>query len=316
MDKQKLKIIFIGGAGRSGSTLLDCMLGQQEGVFSLGEIHHIWQRSFCENQLCGCGQPFQACAFWQSVIEEAFKQTTHFDPKAIAELQLKVARFRYLLPLSAPALRSKQFQADLQAYTAILDQLYQAIHVVSGCSILVDSSKEPAHGFILTELANIDLRIIHLLRDSRAVAYSWQRTKRRPEIYWKDTLMPQYGVLFSTYQWFSYNSGMSLLCTTSDKAAVIRYEDLVSKPQQVLTELEEAFALGLQTTGVGQTFAVKPNHTVAGNPMRFAKGDIRLNLDAEWQQKMAWWPFCVVSTLTSPLLLKYGYFQQNSGQKA
>lgn len=74
VNREKIKVLFIGGYGRSGSTLLDRMLGQMEGFFSAGELRYIWDRSFAENQLCGCGKPFKKCAFWSTVIDE-----TSFD---------------------------------------------------------------------------------------------------------------------------------------------------------------------------------------------------------------------------------------------
>ncbi|WP_420910932.1 sulfotransferase [Thermus thermophilus] len=41
MSQEKVKVVFIGGYGRSGSTLLDRMLGQVEGFVSVGELRHI-----------------------------------------------------------------------------------------------------------------------------------------------------------------------------------------------------------------------------------------------------------------------------------
>src|SRR6476469_754930 len=55
-------VLFIAGWGRSGSTLLDRMLGQVPGVFSAGELRDIWDRGVREDRLCGCGQPFHECA--------------------------------------------------------------------------------------------------------------------------------------------------------------------------------------------------------------------------------------------------------------
>ena len=56
-----VRVLFIGGLGRSGSTLLDRMLGQLDGVWSVGELVHIWQRGLQENNLCGCGRRFRDC---------------------------------------------------------------------------------------------------------------------------------------------------------------------------------------------------------------------------------------------------------------
>ena len=45
----RVRVLYIGGWGRSGSTLLDRVLGQVPGVVSLGEVRELWQRGWAEN---------------------------------------------------------------------------------------------------------------------------------------------------------------------------------------------------------------------------------------------------------------------------
>jgi hypothetical protein len=49
------------------------------------------------------------------------------------------------------------------------------------------------------------------------------------------------------------------------------------------------------------------NHTVSGNPSRFQTGSIELRLDGEWKEKMKRSDKAIVTILTWPLLLRYGY---------
>ena len=55
---QQLKVLYIAGEGRSGSTILGNILSQIDGFFSVGEMHHIWDRGFIENWRCSCGATF------------------------------------------------------------------------------------------------------------------------------------------------------------------------------------------------------------------------------------------------------------------
>jgi hypothetical protein len=55
-----VRVLYIGGWGRSGSTLLDLILGQAPGVFSAGEVREIWQSGLVENRPCGCERPFRS----------------------------------------------------------------------------------------------------------------------------------------------------------------------------------------------------------------------------------------------------------------
>src|SRR3989442_15817386 len=98
-----VKVLYIGGCGRSGSTLLDRMLGQVPGVFPLGELPHLW-RGLLHNAECGCGAPIRNCPFWLAVGECAFGGWEPLDAAEMLHLQRAVLRQRYLPFMVAPAL--------------------------------------------------------------------------------------------------------------------------------------------------------------------------------------------------------------------
>jgi len=153
MNSDMIRIIFIGGSGRSGTTLLDLLVGQVDRFFSLGEIHNIWERSFIENQLCGCGKPFKGCEFWQAVVKEAFGGFEKVDGCRILTIQRSVARIRYTPQLLYPSLRPRRVQLALEEYRQIFEHLCEAISKVSGSKVLVDSSKNLPHACVLREIA-------------------------------------------------------------------------------------------------------------------------------------------------------------------
>lgn len=49
------------------------------------------------------------------------------------------------------------------------------------------------------------------------------------------------------------------------------------------------------------------NHTVAGNPLRFERGAITVRPDVEWRAGLAPGARRLVTALTWPLLLRYGF---------
>jgi hypothetical protein len=61
MAEDRLKVLYVTGFGRSGTTILDNILGQLDGVFAAGELHYIWDRSLEQNRLCACGEAFADC---------------------------------------------------------------------------------------------------------------------------------------------------------------------------------------------------------------------------------------------------------------
>jgi hypothetical protein len=71
-EEEPVKVAFIGGWGRSGSTLLASMLGEVPRMTPVGELRYIWERGLHDDELCGCGERFGECPFWQAVGREAF----------------------------------------------------------------------------------------------------------------------------------------------------------------------------------------------------------------------------------------------------
>ena len=309
LEAEKTKVLFIGGWGRSGSTILELMLGEMQGYYPVGEIYNIWVRGFDENQLCSCGNPFKECEFWCSVVEEAFGGFQSLDMKEVLDWQQSIDRMRYIPQLAFPSLRRIKYKEKFQQYAGTLERLYTAIKKVSNCKVIVDSSKEPTHGFVLNAIHQIDLGIVHLIRDSRGVAFSWQRKKSRPEIYWKKEYMPKYSFARSAIEWNIRNlivDMLSLLCKRNIK---IFYEDLVAQPRTTVSKLIKDL-LGTDANMdflKGNELILAKHHTVSGNPNRFGTGIVEIKADIEWTRAMKMQHYFIVTILTLPLLWCYGY---------
>ena len=187
----RVTVIYIGGLGRSGSTLLDRMLGQVPGHSSAGEIRDLWQRGIRENRLCGCGMPFADCPFWSQVGKEAYGGWDRLDVDEVIELKEHVDRHSRMPFLVRPGL-SPPFRRKLNRYIEILAPLYRSIYEVGEGRTIIDSSKAPSTAYLLRHLPDMDLRAVHLLRDSRGVAYSWTKQVVRPDVPGKTVYMHRY----------------------------------------------------------------------------------------------------------------------------
>jgi hypothetical protein len=309
----RLKVLFIGGWGRSGSTLLDNMLGQLDHFVSVGELRYVWDRGLQENRRCGCGSAFRDCTFWQDIFRDAFGG---FDRVAAGEM-IKV-RDRYDHARMV-LLRSSMRSSELEPYRFALVKLYRAIAAVSGARVVVDSSKTPSHGRILQGCPELEVHVAHLIRDSRAVAYSWQRKKLTREF--AGGYMTRFAPVRSALLWDAMNAATEMLRTTSPSRYLrIRYEDLITAPRATLEAIlglldENGTRLScLQDSKV----AFGPVHGFSGNPSRFERGLVELRPDDEWLSKLNRAQRLLVSALTGPLLLRYGYsllsFAQRRGQ--
>jgi hypothetical protein len=302
-------VVFIAGFGRSGSTLLAQVLGQLPGFVSVGELRHLWLRGVVENQLCGCGEPFRSCAFWRKVADQGFGGVSWESLADIAQLQTRVDAIRLIPQVFFEWMRSAAYRSDLREYCQKLASLFRGIHEASGKAIIVDSSKTPMHGRLLLETPGVRLHVIHLTRDSRAVAYSWQRKKERPEIHWKQEVMPRYGALKSAMWWNGANATAEWLARRAATFVQFRYEDFLKSPRATLSEFLQAAHFPGLTEGLlaeGQ-IEVGVQHTVAGNPGRFRTGKVALKPDNEWQASYRGASRAVVDALTFPWLWRYGY---------
>lgn len=301
-------VLFLGGFGRSGSTLLERMLGQVHGVTALGEVIHLPERGLLGDELCGCGESFHTCGFWLSV-GKAMGGWDNLDPHVLGELRQGLCR-NARIPNVVMGRQSTTQRLNSTRYLHYLSRLYSAARDVSGSSVLVDSSKHPAYAFLLRRAA-VNLRVVLVVRDSRGVAYSWAKQVRRPEVVDGVEFMPTYDSSGSAWRWNAYNSLFHLLGRLGTPLLVVRYEDLVRDPKRALERVlafssvdPAAIPPKLFTQDV---VTLAPDHTVAGNPMRFQTGPIQVTQDEEWRTAMPRKDIQRVSAITRPLLTKYRY---------
>ena len=89
-------MVYLAGLGRSGSTLLERLLGEMPGACPAGEVVHMWLRGVRDDERCGCGQPFGSCPFWQQVGQAAFGGWDRVDVDRVTRLRAQVDRTRFL----------------------------------------------------------------------------------------------------------------------------------------------------------------------------------------------------------------------------
>lgn len=302
-NPEKVKVLYIAGWDRSGSTLLDNILGQVDGLFSAGELRYVWDRGLVENRICGCGAKFRECACWSEIFTQAFGGFEGVDTDSILGLRERCDRLRYMLqPLTAARRRI------MEEYGGILKRLLLAIHSSTGAEVIVDSSKLPSHGYLLQSTPGIDVYVVHLTRDPRAVAFSWQRRKLVREV--PGAYMRTMSPLECSLLWDATQVGSEALGRREPaKFMKVRYEDLMERPRQTVQAILDMLGGSTRTLPLlnDREVLLKPGHNVSGNPRRFETGLVALRADNEWKQKMTAWHKLLVTALTGPGLFRYGY---------
>ncbi len=313
----KVKILFIGGFGRSGTTILDNILGQVEGFFSAGETLYIWDRSFIEDRLCGCRRPFSECPVWTPIAEKIGPRGTTAEERR-TELDRLVAVRESLTPkrVAIAAGRGRSPQSDngvapgVAEYRDRMVEVYQAIQEQTGCKVIVDSSKSPGHGYLLQGSPELDAYAVHIVRDPRAVAFSWQKKKVYDPSGDRPMMMSRHSPARSSKLWNTWNMATQAVWKQSPEHYTrIRYEDFMADPRSTLQHiLDRVGENGLPLDFVrGNTVEMGEVHALAGNPSRFTDGPVELRLDDRWRTEQAVSHRRLVTVLTYPLLRRYGY---------
>lgn len=301
-----IKVLLITGFSRSGSTILGRLLGRQPGVFFGGELHSIWARNFIANERCSCGQPFRDCPHWRTITSKAFPRAD-FSATGIHDAQLRTGRMRHWPRYVLPSINGRRFNRDLVTYRDAVRSLYHAISEETGSTLIVDTSKNPAYGLVLGSIPEIDLHVVHLVRDCRAVAYSWQRRKLMPDIHWKEEYMERFSALRSTSFWMLTNLLTESYRRLAPHYTFLRYGDFSKEPDKALERIGNYVSLPMREFSYGSPEKALPEagHSLAGNPNRFHTGTIRIEPDVEWRNKMPALQRVFVTALSFPLLFRY-----------
>lgn len=301
-------VLFIGGSGRSGSTLLERLLAEMDGVVVLGEVGHLWERGLQKNELCACGNSFRECEFWSSVGEKAFGGWQNVDPLHVLSLKDTVDRQRRMAQTGRRRTPEK-LRIPLARYSEYYGRIYAAAREVTNAKVVIDSSKVAPTALALSHDRSIDLRVLHIVRDSRGVAYSWSKTVARPETHYTED-MPRLPAMTSTGLWLTHNLSIAALSHRGVPVHRLRYEDLVADPELIVRRAWEQ--LDLPGQGVlpmidRHSIELHATHSVAGNPMRFRTGHTVLRPDNSWRESLSPHERRLVTLATYPVLRAYGY---------
>jgi hypothetical protein len=310
----RIKVLSIVGTGRSGTTVLAAILGETAGIFNAGELHWVWGRSLSEQRPCGCGRPPAECPIWSRVVEGALgvppsEQAAGRGGTATAEIvrderELLARRNRVRLLRGA---RADASWPALERIRAVTENLYANLVDVTGARVIVDASKRPEDAAVLSGIDSVDHYVLHIVRDPRAVVFSWSRAKASPD---GTTVMRRMRPPRIILAWMENNAGAELLQrhVPPERWFFTRYEDFVARPRDVVSDIL-AF---LEETGDApftdqDTVALGVNHTLLGNPDRFRIGAVRIKPDEQWRSLLSWRLRVLVAAATLPLMLRYGY---------
>jgi len=303
-------VLYIAGIGRSGSTLLCRTLGAIDGFLGTGELMRIFSRGVTNGDLCGCGAPVSACGVWRPVLAELHRREPQLDPARLENIRRRLTEgwplLRYYFLPSSLA----RVDAEANELRRFLAAFYRSVRAATGARVIVDASKNMAFARLLTETPGIRVSLVHLVRDSRGVAYSLRRRRRRPGTNGRQEHFTQHGPVLASSLWTMAQLMTEPLRRHASRYLRVRYEDFVSAPSTAIERILE-FAgepvrrpLGHVN---GESVSLGAHHLIASNPNRERRGEIRLHEDVAWRRAMPHGSKYLVTALTLPLLRRYGY---------
>jgi hypothetical protein len=289
-------VVYIAGSGRSGSTLLERTLGQMPRCVEAGELIDLFRREASRAKRCGCGRPFGECPFWASVGDRAFGGWGDARVAEMYPLQRRVARQRAMPRLIMMALAGPGFRADAGRYGEHYGAVYRAIADTAGADCVVDASKWPVQPLALHR-GGVDVRVIHLVRDVRAVAHSHIKRAKGPSV--------------TAAKWVLHQAQAETLRFCGLPVVRVRYDDFVQSPRRTLQTALAGLGLPCRPSQLehlsDEEVVLGPSHGIHGHPSRSSHGTVVLRTDDSWREGLSRRHHVLVTVIGLPFLLRYGW---------
>ncbi|MEZ5931527.1 MAG: sulfotransferase [Alphaproteobacteria bacterium] len=296
--RSKLPLVYILSTGRSGSTLLDVLLGAQPECWTLGEFQ-LLDIGVGQQLPCGCLSPLGQCDFWSPILERV-RRSMRFPIgyfRSGRHPSGKVVRWP-LLPsiLTGGPLPTQRAIADAYASSNLraLEEVKEAAEAHQDqVSWLIDASKDPYRLLWLQASGHFDIRVIHLVRRPEGFVANMMRSAGAEGTG---------AVIKYAGRWLVDNLiGVALLWRMFWPEAVkrVRYEDLAADPEGTLGAICAWLQVPFDAERVHSTrFDV--NHGVAGNRPRWE--ELPVTFTESWRATMPPLHMRLVSLVTAPLV--------------
>lgn len=267
-----MKIAYIVGLGRSGSTLLDLMLNAHSQVCTVGEAKDLWSKAhvlkrirqkprgyFTHGSRCTCqAETIWKCPFWISVNQHLHQHSG----LSLTDLDIESNDF-------------DRFHRDNLLF-------FQAVSKAGNVQVVVDSSKGLRRMKKLMKIPEIDVVPIHIVRNAQGRANSVRKNRFK---------------IYTPSIHYSYNAFRLFFHLLPLKHAMVRYEYLVTHPQNQLSHVMNYLDLHFERNQL--YWAEYEAHNLSGNSMN-RNNDSTLKLDDSWKYELTPFQKQMIQILSAP----------------
>jgi hypothetical protein len=329
------RLVYILAASHSGSTLLAMLLGAHTQIATVGELKAT-NLGDIHRYRCSCGVPIQQCEFWNHVRQHMMQEGFSFDLVDAGTDFFRIPS-RYVRYLLKPLVRGTMLETmrDLAlnlspTWRTILPviqnqnlALIRTLCNLTNARIIVDSSKIGLRLKYLLAIPELDIKIVHLVRDGRAVAMTYTdpagfADSENPAFHAggmggnRDT--EKKSIRQAAWEWRRSNEEARAILSriSSNRQIEIHYEQLCREPHATLDAIFKF--IGVEPQDTVKTFRDKTMH-VLGNGMRLDTSS-EIKLDQRWIDRMTPNMLLQFDAIAGTLNHRYGYGQSDGWENS
>lgn len=296
MKYSKIKLIYIVSNGRSGSTLLDMLIGKHSKCYTLGEFQMLPIDFEYNTQPCGCGESLKNCHFWsqiylanEKIIDEGvISRFRNFGAgKLLRWNELKSVYLNKPERIEEKQEIYKYGQENYTVFTSVLNKVREEMDV----EYLVDASKDLYRLKWLAQSELFDISVLHIIKSPEAFVYSMRKSEMRFFPKMKRTIR-------MSLRWVIENHFINKVCSkyiVNGRYTKVKYEDLASNTQDELKNLFSKINLTYEKNILEGGF-FHENHAISGNKMRFKSSVIKL--DQKWKSELSLFQRILIKAIT------------------
>lgn len=292
------QVAFVLSDMRSGSTLLDQLLGAHPDMMSLGELH--WLPAYVTQDrgiydpahelICTCGKSIAECEFWSQAARRLGR------PLESLRLQLTLTRNQQRVLDRFPRIFRNRILQDTFTGTHFVDDniaLLDCLFEVSRRRVLVDSSKSAYRFRAVYGASPRQTRGLILTRDYRAVVFS--KLKRG------------HSLESAAIGWRNKMRQIEALTDDLPPGHVHRlsYEDLCRDTVTELTRLCSFLGLTFEATMLERSTA--GIHHIGGSPSKFDHSRVAIEMDTAYKTAFSALDLTRIATLVGATAERWGY---------
>jgi hypothetical protein len=323
-----IKLAYILAASHSGSTLLSMLLSSHRQIATIGELK-LSSKAIggLDRYRCSCGRFILECDFWKNIMEGMAGKGYEFDI-ANAGTDYREVESPFARRLLSSMVRGKFFENCRDAVLGLsagcrkqLSQIHKrnaalvsTITELSKAKVVVDSSKIGMRLKYLLKNPDLDIRVIRLIRDGRAVALTYMNPAdfadaKEPALRGGgtggDRSNERMTMEQAAYQWRRCMEEAEHILKHLDRSQWIeaKYEDLCKDTEAVLSKL--FMFLGLEPEERVKEFRSVEQHII-GNGMRLDKTS-EVRLDERWRDVLGREDLRAFDRIAGEMNKKYGY---------